>query len=59
MAKLKEQYNEKIVPALEEKLGTKNRMLVPRLQKVVINILQQQPDLPVEQLVKLALKQIK
>ena len=28
-------------------------------QKVVINILQQQPDLPVEQLVKLALKQIK
>ena len=38
MAKLKEQYNEKIVPALEEKLGTKNRMLVPRLQKVVINM---------------------
>ena len=38
MAKLKEQYNDKIVPALEEKLGTKNRMLVPRLQKIVINM---------------------
>ena len=38
MAKLKEEYNSKIVPALEEKLGTKNRMLVPRLQKVVINM---------------------
>ena len=38
MAKLKEQYNEKIVPALEEKLGTKNRMLVPRLQKIVLNM---------------------
>ncbi len=38
MAKLKEQYNEKIVPALEQKLGTKNRMLVPRLQKIVINM---------------------
>jgi len=28
-------------------------------QKVVVQILQQQPDLPVEQVVKLALKQIK
>jgi Holliday junction DNA helicase RuvA len=28
-------------------------------QKVVLQILQQQPDLPVEQVVKLALKQIK
>ena len=38
MAKLKEQYNEKIVPALEQKLGTTNRMLVPRLMKVVLNM---------------------
>ena len=28
-------------------------------QKVVVQILQQQPELPVEQVVKLALKQIK
>lgn len=38
MAKLKEEYNSRIVPELEQKLGTKNRMLVPRLQKIVINM---------------------
>ena len=31
MAKLKEEYASRIVPELEKKLGTTNRMLVPRL----------------------------
>ena len=38
MSNLKEKYNNEVVPALEQKLGTKNRMLVPRLQKVVLNM---------------------
>ena len=38
MSNLKEKYNNEVVPALEQKLGTKNRMLVPRLQKIVINM---------------------
>ena len=38
MSNLKEKYNKVVVPALEQKLGTKNRMLVPRLQKIVVNM---------------------
>ena len=38
MARLKEEYTSRIVPELEEKLGTTNRMLVPRLMKVVLNM---------------------
>ena len=38
MARLKEEYNSRIVPELEKKLGTTNRMLVPRLMKVVLNM---------------------
>ena len=38
MSNLKEKYNKEVVPALEQKFGTKNRMLVPRLQKVVLNM---------------------
>jgi large subunit ribosomal protein L5 len=38
MAKLKEEYNSRIVAELEQKLGTTNKMLVPRLQKIVINM---------------------
>ena len=38
MSNLKEKYNKEVVPALEQKLSTKNRMLVPRLQKVVLNM---------------------
>lgn len=33
-----EKYNKKVVPALEKRLGSKNRMEVPRLQKIVINM---------------------
>ena len=38
MAKLKEEYKSRMVPELEKKLGTTNRMLVPRLMKVVLNM---------------------
>ena len=38
MSNLKEKYNNEVVPALEQKLGTTNRMLVPRLMKVVLNM---------------------
>ena len=31
MSNLKDKYIKEVVPALEQKLGTKNRMLVPRL----------------------------
>ncbi len=37
-AYLKEEYLGRIVGELEAKLGTKNRMLVPRLQKIVLNM---------------------
>ena len=38
MARLKDEYASRMVPELEKKLGTTNRMLVPRLQKIVINM---------------------
>ena len=38
MAKLKEEYQNRIIGELEQKLGTTNRMLVPRLQKIVVNM---------------------
>ncbi len=38
MANLKETYKKELAPALQQKLGVKNPMLVPRLTKVVINM---------------------
>ena len=38
MSNLKDKYNKEVVPALEQKFETKNRMLVPRLLKVVLNM---------------------
>ena len=38
MARLKDEYASRIVPELEKKLGTTNKMLVPRLQKIVVNM---------------------
>ena len=35
---LREKFNKEMVPALQEKLGIKNVMAVPRLKKVVINM---------------------
>ena len=37
MANLKEKYTKELAPQLQEKLGLKNKMMVPKLQKVVIN----------------------
>ncbi|MFB3886865.1 MAG: 50S ribosomal protein L5 [Thermodesulfobacteriota bacterium] len=38
MAKLKEVYQEKVAPALMKRFGYKNRMEVPRLEKIVVNM---------------------
>ena len=38
MAKLKDVYQEKVVPALMKRFGYQNRMEVPRLEKIVINM---------------------
>ena len=38
MARLKDEYASRMVPELEKKLGTTNKMLVPRLQKIVCNM---------------------
>jgi large subunit ribosomal protein L5 len=38
MAKLKEIYQEKTVPALMKRFNYKNRMEVPKLEKIVINM---------------------
>jgi len=38
MANLKQKYQEAVVPALKEKFGLKNPMLVPKVDKIVINM---------------------
>ena len=38
MAKFKENYQEKVVPALIKRFNYKNGMEVPRLEKIVINM---------------------
>ena len=38
MANLKETYKTKVAPALKDKLGLKNVMLIPRLSKIVLNM---------------------
>ena len=38
MARLKDEYASRMVAELEKKLNTTNKMLVPRLQKIVINM---------------------
>jgi large subunit ribosomal protein L5 len=38
MARLKEKFNKELAPKLQEKLGVTNKMLIPHLQKVVINM---------------------
>lgn len=38
MATMKEMYDKEVAPALKEKLGLPNRMMVPRLSKIVINM---------------------
>ena len=36
--RLKERYEKQVLPALEEKLGRTNRLSLPRLQKIVVNM---------------------
>lgn len=38
MARLKQKYQENVVPAMMTEFGYKNRMQVPRLEKITINI---------------------
>src|ERR687888_1130353 len=38
MARLLERYQKEIVPRLGERLGRKNRLSLPRLQKIVVNM---------------------
>src|SRR5882724_13672268 len=38
MARLQEKYSQEIVVKLKEKLGRKNRLSLPRLQKIVVNM---------------------
>jgi large subunit ribosomal protein L5 len=38
MARLKEKYDAEVVPALMERFGIENRMAVPRLEKVTVNM---------------------
>jgi len=38
MNRLKEKYNKEIVPAMQEKFGYKNKMAVPKMGKVTINV---------------------
>lgn len=38
MARLKEQYREKVIPALMKEFSYKNIMEVPRLEKIIINM---------------------
>ena len=38
MARLLDRYNNEIVARLSEKLGRKNRLSLPRLQKIVVNM---------------------
>ena len=38
MARLLEKYRNEVLPRLMEEAGTKNRMAVPRLRKIVISM---------------------
>lgn len=38
MPRLMERYEKEVLPALSEKLGRKNRLSLPRLQKIVVNM---------------------
>jgi large subunit ribosomal protein L5 len=38
MAKLKDLYRENVIPALMKRFGYQNRMEVPRLEKIIINM---------------------
>jgi len=37
MLRLKEKYQKEVIPAMQEKFGYKNRMAVPKVEKVIVN----------------------
>ncbi len=49
MVRLKDSYEKEVIPALIEKFGYKNKMQVPKLEKIVLNVgmgeMSQQKDL--------------
>jgi large subunit ribosomal protein L5 len=38
MSRLKEKYLKEVLPELQQELGVKNRMAVPRLEKIIVNV---------------------
>ena len=38
MTQLQQKYNKEIVPALQEKFGYKNKLAVPKIEKVILNV---------------------
>lgn len=38
MARLKNRYYEEIIPAMMKEFGYKNRLQVPRLEKITLNV---------------------
>ena len=38
MARLKQRYTKEVAPALGKELGIKNRMAIPRLEKIILNM---------------------
>jgi len=39
MSRLKDKYKKDVIPALQKEFGYKNVMAVPRVQKVVVNLI--------------------
>jgi large subunit ribosomal protein L5 len=38
MARLKDKYSDEVIPALKERFGIENRMALPRLEKITVNM---------------------
>ena len=38
MSRLQEKYQKEIIPELQEELSIENKMAVPKLEKIVINV---------------------
>ena len=38
VSRLQKKYQDEIIPKMQEKFGIKNRMAVPRLNKIVVNM---------------------
>ena len=38
MSRIKEKYNKVVIPALKEEFGYKNKLAIPKIEKVVVNV---------------------